>query len=202
MNSQPKQGIYLDAALAVIGEQVDERIDEIERRRRRSARWGVAALSLAVVASGSVAAVALSAQRAADVAPPPVAATVAHELRCVEGADAGAASYFTMRFRSADADVTDTAAALCDRAWKHLGEDGDALRSASPAELVALAETFAAADDIEIDVTRAAFGAREASGGARAFVTCAQGADAVVLTLRGDLPTRADQLALCARSGA
>ncbi len=35
MSAQPKDGIYLDATLGVIGERIDERIDEIGRRRRR-----------------------------------------------------------------------------------------------------------------------------------------------------------------------
>ena len=40
MNRAPKDGVYLDATLAVIGQQVEERIDERTRRRLRRNRIG------------------------------------------------------------------------------------------------------------------------------------------------------------------
>ena len=57
----PKAGIHLDAAMAVVEQEVNERIDRIQDRRRRLSRVVVGALLVGTVAGGAATAAALTA---------------------------------------------------------------------------------------------------------------------------------------------
>jgi hypothetical protein len=92
----PAEGRYLEAKLAVIAQQVEERIDDIQGRRRRGVRFGVAALAVLAVGGTAATAAALSYVPPSTVV---VEVPVAIErLRCIEGVDADAAAYFTVRY--------------------------------------------------------------------------------------------------------
>lgn len=150
MNDRPREGIYLDAALGVIGEQVEERIDELGRRRRVRARLGVFALALAVVVGGSTAAYALVQGGAAPQATSTAdAATSLMRLSCVEGSGTGASAYFTASYRIA-ADAAIDAAAVCADARATLASDQDRIAQASPRDLVAIAKALMNTDEVAV----------------------------------------------------
>ncbi|MFT4051478.1 MAG: hypothetical protein QM677_04415 [Microbacterium sp.] len=182
MSERPKEGIYLDAALAVIGEQVAERIDEHERRRRRWVRAGVGALALAALAGGSATAIALSATLgdtgSADAAS---AHTVAAQVRCVEGGDPTATAYFAARYRIAEQAAIDPVASC--RAAAQLIAGDATLAALAPEELVATADELLArvngAD--AVTVSSAAFGTL-AGPLASELAVCTSGEVSVVLS--------------------
>lgn len=132
--SGPKEGIYLDAALAAVGERVDEQIDRIAARRRRRSRALVASLAATTLLGGAVTAAALT------FAPEPPAAPVyeLHSVRCVEGADDAAGAFYAVRFEI-DAALQDRVnpEALCRAAWDRLAA-APRLVDAGPAQLLAL----------------------------------------------------------------
>ncbi|QEO09797.1 hypothetical protein [Protaetiibacter larvae] len=132
----PKQGIYLDAALAAVGERVEERIDRVVERRRRRTRALVAALAGTTLLGGAVTAAALTV--GAQDAPAP--SYHLESVRCVEGADDSGSSYFAVRYELADSDRGRVdAEALCLGARDRLVAAPE-LADASPARLLALAE--------------------------------------------------------------
>lgn len=152
MRTGPVEGAHLEAKLAIIGQQVEERIDRLQGRRRRGLRIGIAAL--AVVALGGTAATAA----ALSYTPP---ATVVVEvpvtienLRCVDGD----AAYFTARYAipAADPDPVDRDAA-CAAARKAASTLDPA---ATPEQLLAIAAGLLAesADGADIRVLHATFG--------------------------------------------
>lgn len=198
--SAPKEGIYLDAALAVIGEQLEERIDELSRRRRTRRRFGIAALSVFALASGSVAAVALSSAREAE-APAAVVLSVDQTVHCIEGDSAARDAYFTVRYRAADeAD----ASRLCARAWSALGSEDAAIRSATPEELLSIAAGYVreSGAGTAVEVSDAAFGRTIADGPPPAMIPCPRG-DATLVLSPAVIPTaEADRVLLCAQAGA
>ncbi|MEZ3159343.1 hypothetical protein AB1K54_02220 [Microbacterium sp. BWT-B31] len=206
---RPKEGIYLDAALAVVGEQLDERIDELSRRRRMGARAGIAALSVLAVASGSVAAaVALS---AAPATPAQQAAlTAEHVLRCVEDDGTGRDAYFTLRYRTGVGDASADEVRVCASAWSALERDQAMLVAATPDRLVQIAEGFVAAalvvDDEsgnpapQVAVTDASFGRLSGSGGMPIMLACAGEAASVVVAVRDRDLTSAEQALACERA--
>ncbi|MGM7699649.1 hypothetical protein [Microbacterium sp. A84] len=162
MSERPKEGIYLDAALGVIGEQVAERIDEIDRRRRRRTRVGVSVLAAVTVLSGSLAAAAMtgafeSPESEADRGPGSMSEP-AH-LRCVEDADAGPTAFFTANYRLA-AGATLDVAMVCEQARTMIAADDEILADSSPEELVAFAERMLLTrlDDDAVRVSEASFG--------------------------------------------
>jgi hypothetical protein len=142
MSRGPREGVYLDATLAVIAQQVEERVDRIQHRRRRRLRLGIAALALTTLGAGAATAAALT-------SPPP--ATVVVEvpvqiarLQCVEGIDPNAAAYFAVRYAvpAVSGDTIDALAACLDahaalESWEHLSPEetlaraGQLLRSDS-----------------------------------------------------------------------
>jgi hypothetical protein len=133
---EPHQGIYLDAALAAIGERVEERIDRLVARRRGRVRALVATLAVATVAGGAATAAALT--WGPDVAPD-AGEAVQRQLACVPDDEPDAAALFTARFRIAvdDSDRWDPAA-LCEAAAARLAAQ-PSLTSASPSRLLATA---------------------------------------------------------------
>ena len=189
--TQPKEGIYLDAALAVIGEQIDERIDEVSRRRRTRRRFGVAALSIFALASGSVAAFALSATGEREEAPA-VVMSAEHVVQCVEGE-------FAVRDQPR----------LCARAWSALASDSSTPLAATPQDLIAIVEDYLSeaitpegADvDTTVEVSEASFGRLATAGTPPAMVACERGTTTLVVS-PVTIPTTPSQRALlCARAG-
>ncbi|MBD3941872.1 hypothetical protein IF188_09215 [Microbacterium sp. NEAU-LLC] len=212
MNDRPREGIYLDATLAVIGEQVDERIDELTRRRGRRVRIGIATLAVATIASGAATAVALT-SRAGEQEPAASAPlTVTREVHCVDRPDPGVAAYFTARYRTGD-DVSVDDAALCASARSAIAADDGAIAQDSPAELVARAlELVRSAATVDaaapgtadgpapaaVGVDEASFGLLSAGAGA-SFVVCAAGGDLnVVVSTRSAATNGVERAALCA----
>lgn len=199
----PKEGIYLDAALAVIGEQLEERIDELSRRRRTRRRFGIAALSVFALASGSVAAVALSTARDAE-QPVAVVMSAEHVVQCVEGESAVRDAYFTIRYRAAEGAGVDQLH-LCGQAWSALASDSTVLRAATPEELIGIAAGYvsAAAPDAgtAVSVSDAAFGRLTAGGEAPAMIPCERGDSTLVLTPSVVPSAPADRVLFCAQAG-
>ncbi len=179
----PKEGVYLDAALAVIGEQIAERIDEVERRRRIGARLGAAVLAVSVIASGSVAAVALATRDAEEV-PTPIAYAEPATVRCLETSDVGDPAYFTVRYRTS-AEFGIDSIRLCRTAWQTILAEGESLRAKSPTELAdAAADLIAGAADATetpvVAVDEAAFG-RVKGAQVLSMAVCSEGRETVVL---------------------
>lgn len=164
MSVGPKEGIYLDAALAVIGEQVDERIDEISRRRRRRGKVALAVLALATVLSGSAAAYAVTVVAAhARVTEQHAVAIVAGEARC---ADAGQSdAFFTAHYR-ASADSALSESALCAAVRADLVADPRRYEALTPDGALAAAATLLTdAGGVDITVQKATFSPVAAGGG-------------------------------------
>lgn len=159
--SGPKAGIHLDAAMAVVEQEVNERIDRIQDRRRRLARVVVGALLVGTVAGGAATAAALTA------APPETTSVVAEplvvELHCVDGADARASAYFTVRYQIAEEDAPAVAATgVCAAARAALG-DSIELAEAEPTELLDIASLIVdaaipAGPEVDYTVDEASFG--------------------------------------------
>lgn len=202
----PKEGIYLDAALAVIGEQLEERIDELSRRRRTRKRLGVAALSVFALASGSVAAVALSSAVGPEEQVAVTAMAPEHTVQCIEGDSARQDAYFTVRYR-VEQGVTVDAGELCARAWTALASDADEVREATPEELMRVAAGYVsgeATDAAATVVSDASFGrlAAQAVTSPPSMLACPREDETLVLA-PPVLPTAsADRLRLCAQAGA
>ncbi len=209
MSERPKEGIYLDATLAVIGEQLDARIDELTRRRRTRSRFGVAALAVVALASGSVAAVAIT-TAGPDAAPAAAAHTEVADLHCIDGLDPARAAYFTVRYRVAPEMVVEDAA-TCAAAREAIAADGS-LTEASPAELVGLADRLLEGNATRPEAENApapdAVSVEEASAGPLALVTgplapivCTADAGTVVYLGAASDVAGKDRALLCTRSG-
>lgn len=194
MNEKPKEGIYLDAALAVIGEQVDERIDQLARRRVRRTRALIASLAVATVASGSVAAVALTSLAENDPVTAAESRSVAAEVRCVDGPPGDTlAAYFTARYRTPETVEVDSVA-VCEAARVAV-EDDETLLDAAPSQLVTAARELimgaaeaptageasrGAAPTVRVDA--ASFGPLSTSGAVDTIV-CDEGLTSVVVSV-------------------
>jgi len=201
MSAQPKEGVYLDAALAVIGEQVDERIDELSRRRHRRRAWGVAGLVSATVLSGSVAAYALTAAGTGDEAPAPVIALTAHSVACVDGTDPDAAAYFTARYRAA-AGVEVSPTAICTAARTVADAD---VRALSPDAARALAGRLiaGAGDELgtaDVRVDAASF-AVASSQTVASMGVCARDDGSLIVLTSGATADRGTWAMRCVRAG-
>lgn len=208
MKDRPKEGIYLDATLAVIGEQLEERIDALSRRRALRLRLGVAALAIATVASGSVAAVALT-SNATDASPEAsVSLTVPGEVHCVDGTDADRPAYFTARYRTAE-EVEVDPVMLCGIARSAIATDDGTIEGAAPRELAGIAESLlleAFTDDAPgempkadaVAVDAASFGVLSAYGGPHMIACTSDGHEVVFAAPYGDAPTLAERMAACA----
>jgi hypothetical protein len=189
--SGPKAGVYLDAAMAVVEQEVNERIDRIQDRRRRLSRMVVGALLVGTVAGGAATAAALTA------APPKTTSAVSErvvvELHCIDGADAGGTAYFTVRYRVAAPDASSIAATgVCSAAHAAL-TDSIELARAEPAELLEIASLIvgaAAASGQEVDYTvdEASFGSAALPATAVSYGACERESDGriAVLTLPVD----------------
>lgn len=203
---RPKEGVYLAATLAVMGEQLDERIDELARRRRLRARVGVTALAVCAVASGGVAAVALSA--AAPELPAPAALTAEHELRCVDGDAVGDDAYFTVRYRLGEDEPPAEAVRLCALARSAVEARFDEFGSATPAQLIEIAEDLVAqaltrtgTDAVPaVAVDDAAFRPLAHPDPATPIV-CEREGSTVVLAVPGGAASAVGRSLLCARAG-
>ena len=201
MSDRPKAGIYLDAALGVIGEQIDERIDELARRRRGRARIGVATLAIATVASGSVAAFAIT-SAGGGAAPAPAALTLSAEVHCIDGSDADRPAFFTVRYRAQQASAGESAR-VCAAARSVLLSDDIAIAAAAPSEVVRIAEELVAVatgtTNAAVAVDEAAFGRLSATGGPD-MIVCQTGELAIVLATAPGAVEPGDQALLCARA--
>lgn len=159
--SGPKTGIHLDAAMAVIEQEVNERIDRIQDRRRRLSRAVVGVLLVGTVAGGAATAAALTG--APPQTPPVVAAPLVVELHCVEGADPRASAYFTLRYRVAEEDAPAIVASGVCAAARAALSDSIEVAEADPAELLAIASLIVdtaipAGVDVDYTVDEASFG--------------------------------------------
>ncbi|UJP10463.1 hypothetical protein L2X99_01830 [Microbacterium sp. KUDC0406] len=185
MSERPKEGVYLDAALAVIGEQVEERIDELDRRRRRRARVGVSALVAATLLSGSAAAYAIAQSHRPPHQAPIVEVSETRQLSCVEGADASAPAYFTVSYRADPAASVD-AMAVCADARSTLASETARIARSSPVQLVAIATRLLKADAADrFTVEAASFGTISADPATPVRV-CGDGDATVVLVAPPD----------------
>lgn len=204
MSDRPKEGIYLDAALGVIGEQIDERIDELARRRRGRSRVGVAVLAIATVASSSLAAFAIT-SAGGGAAPDGPALTRNVEVHCIDGEDAEEAAYFTVRYRAAQTAAGDPAR-VCAGARSLLISDDGTIAAGAPTEIVRIASdvvpaaakrTDAAASAVRVE--EASFGRLSAVGGPN-MIVCETGDLAIVLATVPGAVAPGDQPLLCARA--
>lgn len=202
MNDRPKEGIYLDAALGVIGEQIEERIDEMSRRRRLLMRVAVLALSAVTVVSGSYAAAALSGVFGSpDAAPAPAASTVDARVLCIDGGDAADAPFFTVSYRVPAAEDTDEVA-LCSAARELLASDAADMADSTPETVVAVAaglfdETTAAAPGFVVE--GASFAPLRLRSGVAAVTPtiCVDARATIVLFARDD----EQRIAVCTETG-
>lgn len=138
---RPAEGAYLDAKLAVVAHQVEERIDEIQGRRRRGLRTAVATLAVLAVGGTAATAAALSyAPPSTIVVEVPVAV---ERLRCIEGTDATASAYFTVRYAVPASDAGNVDPVTVCRAAHASGDFIDGL---TPEELLDRAAEILAAD--------------------------------------------------------
>lgn len=199
MSAQPKQGAYVDAALAVVGERIDERIDELGRRRHRRRAWGVVGLVSATVLSGSVAAYALTAAGTSDETAAPVPDMTAHSIACVDGTDVDAPAYFTARYR-VDAGVEVSPSAICTAARAVADAE---VRALSPDASRALAGRLIAGVNGEVPTTEvrvdaASFAVASTQHIGDAAVCTRDDGAIVVLVTAGD---RSSSALRCARAG-
>lgn len=159
----PKIGTHLDAALAVVEQEVNERIDRIQDRRRRISRFVVGTLLVGTVAGGAAAAAALTA--APPDTTPVVVAPLVVELHCVDGVDASASAYFTVRYAVAPDDETAiTPGGVCSEARAALKDSID-LAESEPTELLEVASLIVDAAVDAVDAEGAEFTVDEASFG-------------------------------------
>ena len=188
--SGPKAGTHLDAAMAVVEQEVNERIDRIQDRRRRLSRAVVGVLLVGTITGGAATAAALT---ALSPEPAPVAEPLAVELHCVDGADASAAAYFTVRYRVPvdDASAIDEVG-VCSAARNALSDSLE-ISESEPAELLEVAVLIvqAAVPDgrtPEVTVEEASFGPPVTlSVGAVAHGSCERESDGRIVVLA--LPT-------------
>lgn len=190
---RPAEGAYLEAKLAVVAQQVDERIDGIQGRRRRGVRLGVAALAVLAVGGTAATAAALSYSPPATVV---VEVPVAVEsLHCVDGPDASAAAYFTVRYALAadEPDPVDAVAACA--AARSVEVDSDA----TPEQLLAMASQLlgdaSPAGSEALTVRHATFGRVDAAEGDLASTVCRESSSTTVLV------HAIDAIADCAGAG-
>jgi hypothetical protein len=153
VNGRPAEGRYLDAKLAIIAQQVDERVDGIQGRRRRGLRAGVALLAAVSLGATAATAAALSYSPPATVVVE-VPVTV-ENLRCVEGDTAYFTARYTVPADEPDPVDRDAACATARVAAAELDPE------ATPEQLLAIAREVLAesADGAEIRVLHATFGA-------------------------------------------
>lgn len=169
---RPAEGSYLDAKLAVIAQQIDERIDGIQGRRRRRVRFGVAALAVLAVGGTAATAAALSYSPPATVVVE--VPTVVESLHCIEGVDASAPAYFTVRY-SLEADEPDPVDAVeaCTAA-RSVDIDSDA----TPEQLLRVAAQLLADSSSvggeEPTVRHATFGSIDAAQAATGSTICGE----------------------------
>jgi hypothetical protein len=192
----PREGIYLGAALAVVEQQINERLDVLTRRRRTVTRALIAGLVVTTLGGGAATAAALT-FAAAPSAPEVTVVETSLELHCVQGETADVPAFFTARLTvlgEAAADV-DTAA-ICGAAFAAVGSDGGALRDSTPDELLANATALVADSaglvDGETTVLESSFGAVSDSAGDGTRVTsCERADDGRVVVLVGTRDTSA-----------
>lgn len=206
MSDRPRDGIYLDAALGVIGEQIDERIDELSRRRRRRARAGIAALAMAAVASSSVAAFAITSAVQLLPQEPSTATMSTIEVHCVDGEDTLRSAYFAVRFRAA-VESTGKPERVCATARNRLAADDGTIAAATPSEVVAIASEIVAAATrsttpaaASIAVDEASFGRLSHAGGPEMTACRTDDLVIVLATPRGAPASPAERALLCARA--
>lgn len=169
-SDSPKDGVYLDAALERVRQEVSERIDRVDRRRSQLRIAATIALTGVALVGGAGIATALTALPSA---PGPVErASVA--VGCDGQRTDAAAGFFTVTFTLPEPDAARVdAEALCALAGERLADD-PGVTDRSPAELLALAAVLirqadrgaqggpaedAPESSLDIEVLRASFGA-------------------------------------------
>ena len=190
---EPPEGAHLALRLARIRQEVEERIDESESRRRRAWRVVVgASVAVALGASAATAAALSYLPPATVVVEVPVSV---ERLRCIDGVDAGRPAYFTVRYAvpAAAPDPVDAVLA-CQAAAELAGEIGDDL---TPRDLLRAAAGVL--DDADGDsasaptVQHAAFGPSDGDAGdASVWTSCADGPAGDRVVLVHDPATRVD----------
>lgn len=115
--NEPKTGIYLDATLSVIQSRVEERIDVLQRRRRRGLVAIVLSLVLVAAVSGTAAAAVLLVPRSG----PAVPIVASQQFQCVAGSDVAKPAYFGALFGSAHRVSAGGLVAICAASWPRIG---------------------------------------------------------------------------------
>jgi hypothetical protein len=140
--NEPASGIYLDATLTVIRDRVEQRIDVLQRRRRRGVLALVLSLVFVAAVSGTAAAAVLLAPRSAPVSP----IVAAQQLQCVAGSDVAKPAYFGARFAASSRLSLAAIASVCAAAWPRVEAGVGSVKDVA-AELV----RAAGADLVTID---------------------------------------------------
>ena len=203
----PREGIYLDAALAIVEQQVNERIDVLAQRHRTTSRALIVGLLVTTLGGGVATAAALTISPEPPAAPTMMESSL--ELHCVDGPSTTAPALFTARFSLRTAAGSSIAlAAICAAARSAVVADAaPSLQDASPDDLLAVATDIIATSTAQksiqwVDVAEASFGSVQPSATApTSFTTCERSSDGrlvVLMTLPGaDANTTTAQTARC-----
>jgi hypothetical protein len=196
----PREGIYLAAALAVVEQQVNERLDGVVARRRRATRALLVGLLVTTLAGGAATAAALT------VIPEPTTPTVmiesSLELHCIDGDSTAAPALFTARISvRTEAGSPLDLAGICSTARAALVADhADALQTATPDDLLdaasAIVTTSTEKSSSElVDVVEASFGSAQPTAGPTDVATCERSRDGRLVVLMTVHNTIANTLA-------
>lgn len=177
----PREGIYLDAALSVVEQQVNERIDRVSHRRRITTRALITGLLITTLGGGVATAAALTIVPA-DSQPTTVVSSI--ELHCAEGASTRTPALFTARFsvQGSPESAIDFAAVCSDAREAVLNDNSGALQDATPDNLLAIAEAVIESSTESnsrglVDVAEASFGPARGAAGPTDFTTCERSRD-------------------------
>ncbi|PRY68132.1 hypothetical protein B0I08_105297 [Glaciihabitans tibetensis] len=207
----PREGIYLDSALAIVEQQVNERIDAVTHRRRTASRALIVGLLVTTLGGGVATAAALT------ITPAPAAPSMmvesSLELHCVDGPATIVPAVFTARLsvRAKAGSELDLAAVCAGARVAVASDSAGTLQDSTPDELLRVATDIVTASATQssnqssnqsADVAEASFGPLQPSAPTPTrFTTCERASDGrvVVLMTAGDAgaDSVADESARC-----